>query len=175
MTFLRKSGSLLAVSSKSCAIAAWNSFRSHDRSCGTDFATTRFLPRSSVKICETIVRAIPRSSSNSRTVNRQFSLIVAWTFSTFSGVLLVEGLPKRRSLSTDSRPSLKCLYHNFIWASLIESSPKAFLIIGIVSADECPSFKQNLMQIHWSTHSVIVNPMVAQYTSYVNGVPLMTD
>jgi len=95
--------------------------------------------------------------------------------STFSGVLLVEGLPKRRQLSTDSRPSLKRLYHNVIWASLIESSPKAFLIIGIFSADECPSFKQNLMQIRWSTRSVIVNPTVAQYTSYVNGVPLTTD
>jgi hypothetical protein len=57
---------------------------------------------------------------------------------------------------------LKGLYHNFIYASLIESSPKTFLIIGIVSADECPSLKQNLMQIRWSTSSVIVNPTVAQ-------------
>ena len=126
MTFLRKSGSLLAVSSKSCATASWNSFCCRDRRRGTNFAATRFLPRSSVKICETIVRGIPRSS-NSRTVSHRFSLIAARTISTFSGVLLVEGLPERRSLSTDSRPSLKHLYHNFIWASLIESSLKAFL------------------------------------------------
>jgi hypothetical protein len=70
---------------------------------------------------------------------------------------------------------LKHLYHNFMWSSLTESSPKAFLIIGIVSTDECPSLKQNLMQIRWSACSGIVNPTVTQYTSYVNGVPLMTD
>ena len=114
MTFLRKSGSLLAVSSKSCATATRNSFCSRDRSRGTNFAATCCLPGSSVKICETIVHGILRSSSNSRTVNHRFSLIAARTLSTFSGVLLVEGLPERRSLSTDSRPSLKRLYHNFI-------------------------------------------------------------
>ena len=164
MTFTGKSGFLLAVSSKSCATAARNSFCSHDRSRGTNFAATRFLPRSSVKICETIVHGIPRSS-NSHTVSCQFSFIAARTLSTFSGVLLVEGLPECRSLSTDSWPSLKCRYQNFIWGSLIESSPKAFLIIRIVSVDECPSLKQNLMQIHWSTHSVIVNATVTQHTN----------
>jgi hypothetical protein len=42
-------------------------------------------------------------------------------------------------------------YHNFICASLTESSPKAFLIIGIVSTDECPSLKQNFMHLlAWS-------------------------
>jgi hypothetical protein len=30
------------------------------------------------------------------------------------GVLFVEGLPEHQSLSTDYRPSLKHLYHNFI-------------------------------------------------------------
>jgi hypothetical protein len=30
-------------------------------------------------------------------------------------------------------------YHNFNWDSLIGFSPKAFLIIRIFSADECPS------------------------------------
>jgi hypothetical protein len=33
---------------------------------------------------------------------------------------------------------LKRRYHNFIWVSRIESSPKAFLIIQIVSMVECP-------------------------------------
>src|SRR5258705_5450197 len=104
------------------------------------------MPRSFIKISATIVRGIPRSS-NSRTVNHRFSLIAACTRATFSGVQLVEGLPERGSLSTDSRPSLKRRYQNFIRASLIESSPKAFLIIRIVSADECTSFEQNLLQI----------------------------
>jgi len=67
--------------------------------------------------------------------------------STFLGVLLVEGLPEGGWLSRDTQPSLKHRYHNFIWASLTESSPKDFLIIQIVFVDECPSLKQNLMQI----------------------------
>jgi hypothetical protein len=75
-------------------------------------------------------------------------LIAARTRSKFLGGLLVEGLPERGSLSVDSQPCLKHRYHNFIWAALIESSLKAFLIIQLVSAGECPGFKQNLMQIH---------------------------
>jgi hypothetical protein len=67
----------------------------------------RFLPRSSIKISETRVPGIPRSSSNSQPVNCQFLLITARMCSTFLGFLLVEGLPKRGSLSTDFRPSLK--------------------------------------------------------------------
>ena len=100
MNFLRKSGSLLAVST-----AARNSFCSRDRSRGTNFAATRF--------CETIVRGIPRSSSNSPTVNCRFSLIAARTLSTFSGVLLVEGLPGCPSLSTDSQPSFEASVQQF--------------------------------------------------------------
>jgi len=152
-------------SSMSCVTSVQNSFCTCDRSCRTNFATTRFLPRYSIKISETIVCGIPRSSSNSCTVNRWFSLIAAGMHSTFSGVLLVEGLSECGLLLTDSRPSLKRRYHNFIWASLNESSPKAFLIMQTVSADECPSLKQNLMQIRWSTRPVIVNVTVTQYTS----------
>jgi hypothetical protein len=51
----------------------------------------------------------------------------------------------------DSQPSLNHWYHTFIWASLIESSLKGFLIIPTVSTDECPSLKQNLMPICRST------------------------
>ena len=126
MTFLRKCGSLLAVLSKSCATAARNSFCSCDRSHRTNFATTTFKPRSSAKISETIVHGIPRFSSNSRTVNHQFSLTAVRTPSTFLGVLLAEGLPEHESLSMDSQPSLKHQYHNFIWASLIAHSRKPY-------------------------------------------------
>jgi hypothetical protein len=54
------------------------------------------------------------------------------------------------------------IFHRVTDVYVVESSSKTFLIIGIVSADECPSLKQNLMQIRWSTRSVIVNPTVAQ-------------
>jgi len=63
----------------------------------------------------------------------------------------------------------------FIWPSLIESSPKAFLINRIVSEGECPSLNSNLMQIRSSAGSVIVNVTVTQYSSSLNGVSLPTD
>ena len=40
----------------------------------------------------------------------------------------------------------------------------AFWIIQMVSMEECSSLTQNLMQIHCSTHSVILNVMATQYT-----------
>ena len=65
MAFLRKSGSLVAVWIKSFATAARCSFWSSNRSCGTNFATTNFMPRSCVKISDTVVLGIPRSTSSS--------------------------------------------------------------------------------------------------------------
>ena len=44
----------------------------------------------------------------------------------------------------------------------------AFWIIPIVSAEECSSLMQKLMQIHCSTHSVILNAMTTQYTCLLN-------
>ena len=72
---------------KSTATSAQNSFCCCDLSCGTSFATTCFIPRSCIKICETIVCGIPRSS-NSCTVNRWFLFIAPCTHSKCSGVLL---------------------------------------------------------------------------------------
>ena len=46
----------------------------------------------------------------------------------------------------------------------------AFWIIRIVSTKECSSLMQNLMQIHCSTRSVILDAMVAQYTCSLNSV-----
>ena len=48
--------------------------------------------------------------------------------------------------------------------------PAAFWIIQIVSAEECSSLMQNLMQIRRSTHSVILNVTATQYTRSLNGV-----
>ena len=96
------------------------------RSQETNFAMTCLMPRSCVKISETVVFGIPRSASSSPTATHQSLLIAARTRSTFSGVLLVAGLPEHGSLSTDSQPSLKHLCHAFICAALIASSLKAF-------------------------------------------------
>ena len=117
-----------------------------------NFATTCFI-RSCIKILDTVVLGIPRSASSSLTVSRWPLMIAAHTHSTFSGVLLVTGLPECGSLSTDSQPSLKHLYQIFICTALIALSRKAFWITWTVSAEECSSLMENLMQIHCSTCS----------------------
>ena len=43
-------------------------------------------------------------------------------------------------------------------------------VIRIVSTEECSSLMQNLMQICYSTHLVILNVMATQYTCSLNGV-----
>ena len=60
------------------------------------------MPRSCIKISDTVVFGIPRSASSSRTVSRRSLLIVARTRSAFSGALLVASLLECGSLSTDS-------------------------------------------------------------------------
>ena len=170
MSFLRKSGSLVVVWIKSLATAAWCSFCSGNRSLRKNFATTHCMPRSCVKISDTVVSGTPRSASSSHTVSHQSLLIAACTHSTFPGVLIVAGLPEHGSLPTGSRPSLRLLCHSFICAALIALSPKAFWIIQIVSAEECSSLMQNMMQIHCWTHSVILNVMATQYKCSLNSV-----
>ena len=100
----------------------------------------------------------------------QSLLIAACICSTLSGVLLVAGLPDHGSLSTDSQPSLKYLCHTFICAAFTALSLEAFWIIWIVSAEECWSSMQNLMQIRCSTHSVILNSTATQDTCSLSGV-----
>ena len=124
-----------------------------------------FHPRPYIKISDTVVFGIPRSASSSHTVGRQSLLIAACTHSTFSGVLLVGGLPEHGSLSTDSWPSLKCLYHTFICTALIASSLKAFWIIQIVSTEGCSSLMQSLL-----LYSVILFVTATQYTCSLNGI-----
>ena len=45
-----------------------------------------------------------------------------------------------------------------------------FWIIPIVSMEECSSLKQNLIQICFSTHAVILNAMATEYTCSLNGI-----
>lgn len=61
------------------------------------------------------------------------------------------------SLSTDSRPNLKGWQQNFIWASLIVSCLKGFLIIRTLSARQFPSFNQNMR--HTEAHKIILNSL----------------
>ena len=50
----------------------------------------------------------------------------------------------------------------------------AFCTMLIVFVEECSSLTQNLMQIHCSTFSVILNAMITQYTCSVDGVSTAT-
>ena len=149
---------------KSLVTAARCSFCSSSKSHGMNFAITHFMLISYVKISDTVVFGSPRSASSSCTVSHWSLLIAACTHSTFSGVLLVPGLPEHGSLSTLSWPSLRHLCHTFICTELIALSLKACRIIWIVSVEKCSSLMQNLMQIHCSTCSVILNVMATQYT-----------
>ena len=72
------------------------------------------MPRSCIKILDIVVFGISKSASSSYTTSCWALLIAAHTCSTFSGVLLVAGLPDRGSLSTDSWPSLKHLCHSYL-------------------------------------------------------------
>ena len=46
----------------------------------------------------------------------------------------------------------------------------AFWIIWILSAEECSSLMQNMMWIHCSTHSFILNVRATQYTCSLKGI-----
>ena len=48
--------------------------------------------------------------------------------------------------------------------------PAGFWTILIVSAEECSSIMQSLMQIHWSTRLVILNTTAKQYTCSLNDI-----
>ena len=93
------------------------------------------------------------SHSSPRTLSGRSLLTAAHTRSTFSCALLVADLAEHGSLSTDSQPSLNRSCHIFICSALITLTLKAFWIIRIVSAGECCSLTQNLMQTCCSTYS----------------------
>ena len=56
-----------------------------------------------------------------------------------------------------------------LWWSC-QSPVASFWIVQIVSAEECSSLVQSLVQIRCSTHSVILDVMAIQYTCSFNGV-----
>ena len=133
-------------------------------------AHKRVIPNILFKISQTVVFGIPRSFSSSQTVDRRSPSIASRNRSILSNVFVVEGRPERETLSTEVRPPLKRLYHSFIHVLLMYSFPKAFCIIRIVPELVFRSWKQNLMQIRWSSFSVIFNNHKIRRTknSFVN-------
>ena len=67
-----------------------------------------------------------------------------------------------QKLCTDMMHEQACCCHDAAnhWLPIAA----AFWIIQIVSADGCSSLMHNMMQIHYSTRSVILNVTITQYT-----------
>ena len=82
-----------------------------ERSFGTNFADTRVIPKTSVKIDWHEPNDMLRSSAISLIVIRRFFNTISFTSWTFSSVFDVLGRPERGSSLTFSRPSWNNLYH----------------------------------------------------------------
>ena len=93
ITMFRNSGSVLVVSSRSCATSTRSSFCSADSSLGTNFAATLRMFKSARKISCAESLLIPTSLAISRTVNRQSPLTRFSTLSTTAAFRAVCGLP----------------------------------------------------------------------------------
>jgi hypothetical protein len=74
------------------------------------------------------------------------------TVAIISWFLLVGGLPEHSSLLTDICPSLNCLNHSLSCAQPI-------------FGQECPSFRQNLMQMCCSTFLVTISATLTTHTT----------
>ena len=79
---------------------------------GTIFAQIFLIPRSSVMILHTLSSFIPSSFAIVLTVRRRSLRTICFIRSTFSSVLLVDGLPLLWSSSASSLPSLNLLCHS---------------------------------------------------------------
>ena len=144
MTFLRRSGSLVAVWIKSLATATQYSFCSGRRSHRTKFAMAHFMPRSCIKISDTVVFGISRSVSGSHIVAhlcwlQPVHVQHSQVFCLWQAFPNVDHFPQILD-------HLWSVCATFICAALTASSPKAFWIIQIVSTEECSSSMQKLIR-----------------------------
>ena len=139
-----KGGSSKARWRSSWQIATRCSFCSGVRSLGTNFAATRCMFKSHMRIVCTVPYDTLTITAMSLMVLRWSSCTSRRMVSTFLGVELVEGRPALSS-SSDVLPLLKCTCHSKHLAWLMASFPYARRIISKASASDLPSFTQNLM------------------------------
>ena len=140
-----KFGSFWARSRRSVQIDTISSFCCAVRRLGTDFADTRLICVSSVRIFWHVPNAIPTSSATSLIIRRQSARMISRTRATVSSVWEVDRLPGRGSSSKDRHPFLKQEYHSNVFDRLRQDSPKAACSISYVSAPVFPRRKQKLM------------------------------
>ena len=144
MTLNMKDGSSMARQRSSWQIAARCSFCSGVRSLGTNFAATRCMFKSHVRIVCTVPYGTLTIAAMSLMVLQRSSCTSHRIVSIFLGVELVEGRPDLSSSSGDVLPLLKHACHSKHLARLMASFPYARRIIWKVSAPDLPSFTQNL-------------------------------
>ena len=151
-----KLGSFWARSRRSVQNDTRSSFCSAVRKRGTNFAVTRLIRKSSIRIFWHVPNAIPTSSANSLIVRRRSGRMISRTRATVPSVWEVECLPGRGSPSKDRRPLLKREYHSNFFDRLRQDSPKAAYSISYVSAPVFPRRKQKSMHTRSCTFSSIV-------------------
>lgn len=120
----------LTHSRMSLATSRWTSCCSHVRS----FGTIVCMFKSYIRITCTELYAIHTSFLISRVIIWWFSTTRLFTFSSFWGFLLVQGLMEFLLLSTDVCPCLRQWYHSLLCVSPILSLLETFLIFFMVSA-----------------------------------------
>ena len=151
--FLRNCTSSHERSNKSRAIvwrcSRWSSVSKR----GTNFARTRFMCRSSVKIASHEPTEIPVIS---RTVNLLLLRTTVRTLAIISSFLDVDGRPERRSLSTEILPTLNRRNQSSTCVRSITSSPYAYCNNWYGYVAIFPILKQYLMQMRCSVLSHIV-------------------
>jgi len=151
-----KLGSFWARSRRSVQTDTRSSFCSAVRRQGTNFAVTRLIRKSSVRIFWHIPNAILTSSATSLIVRHRSAEMISRTRATVSSVWGVEGLPGRGLSSKDWRPLLKQEYHSNVFDRLRQDSPEAACSITYASAPVFPRRKQKSMHTRCYTFSSIV-------------------
>src|SRR5215469_1529592 len=140
-----KDGSSRACWQSSSQIATRCSFCSGVRSLGTNFAATRCMFKSHVRIVCTVLYDTLTIAAISLIVLRRSSCTSHRIVSTFLGVELVEGRPDLSSSWSEDLPLLKRACHSKHVARHMASFPYARRNISKVSAPDLPSLTQNLM------------------------------
>ena len=128
--------------------------------CGTNFAATRCIFNSSVKMWWQEPTEIPHSSASFLTVRRRFARTGVLISSMCVSSVDVEGHPDRSSSSTDSRPFLKRLCHLKRVACFMATSPKAMLSMANVFVVDFPSLTQNFTANRCSFKLLILKKFV---------------
>jgi len=140
------------------------SFCSGVRSLGTNFASTRYMFKSHVRIVCTVPYNTLTIAAMSLMVLRRSSCTSRRIVLTFLGVELVEGRPDLSSSSSHILPLLKRACHSKHLTRLVASFLYARRVISKVSVPDLPSFTQNLMFALCSSFTSMLKSQMWRHT-----------